>query len=110
MGGIKYDRNFTKRLFGFGSGDFTHDELQGLNLRSIYTGGLGWHWINTPNTTLDLLGGINYTRETYSGGSTSTTPGVNVTAICRALRLERFLCTNSVPQLSSRRISIFIRT
>ena len=78
MGGIKYDRNFTKRLFGFGSGDFTHDELQGLNLRSIYTGGLGWHWINTPNTTLDLLGGINYTRETYSGGSTSTSPGVNV--------------------------------
>jgi putative salt-induced outer membrane protein len=78
MGGIKYDRNFTKRLFGFVSGDFTHDELQGLNLRSIYTGGLGWHWINHPNTTFDLLGGINYTRETYSGGSTSTTPGVNV--------------------------------
>jgi len=78
MGGIKYDRNFTKRLFGFVSGDFTHDELQGLNLRSIYTGGLGWHWINNPNTTLDLLGGINYTRETYSGGSTSTTPGVNI--------------------------------
>jgi uncharacterized protein DUF481 len=78
MGGIKYDRNFTKRLFGFVSGDFTHDELQGLNLRSIYSGGLGWHWLKAPNTTLDLLGGINYTRETYSGGSTSTTPGVNV--------------------------------
>ncbi len=76
MGGVKYGHNFTKRLFGFVSGDFTHDELQGLNLRSIFTGGLGWHWINNPNTTLDLLGGMNYTRETYSGGS--TTPGMNV--------------------------------
>ena len=78
MGGIKYDRNFTKRLFGFVSGDFTHDELQGLNLRSIYSGGLGWHWISNPNTTLDLLGGINYTRETYSSGATATTPAMNV--------------------------------
>lgn len=78
LGAIKYDRNFTKRLFGFVSGDFTHDELQGLNLRSIYSGGLGWHWINTPNTTLDLLGGINYTRETYSSSTTATTTGVNV--------------------------------
>jgi putative salt-induced outer membrane protein YdiY len=78
IGGIKYDRNFTKRLFGFVSGDFTHDELQGLNLRSIYSGGLGWHWINHPSTTLDLLGGINYTRETYSSGETATTPAMSV--------------------------------
>ncbi|MGB8542791.1 MAG: DUF481 domain-containing protein [Candidatus Acidiferrales bacterium] len=78
IGGIKYDRNFTKRLFGFVSGDFTHDELQGLNLRSIYSGGLGWHWISNPNTTLDLLGGINYTRETYSSGATSTAPAMSV--------------------------------
>ena len=78
LGGIKYDRNFSKRLFGFVSGDFTHDELQGLNLRSIYSGGLGWHWINNPNTTLDILGGINYTRETYSSSTTATTTGVNV--------------------------------
>lgn len=78
LGGIKYDRNFTKRLFGFVSGDFTHDELQDLNLRSIYSGGLGWHCINNPNTTLDILGGINYTRETYSSTTTATTTGVSV--------------------------------
>jgi putative salt-induced outer membrane protein len=67
VGGIKYDRNITKRVFAFGSGDFTHDELQGLNIRAIYSGGLGYHLINNPNTTLDVLGGINYTHETYSG-------------------------------------------
>ncbi len=47
--------------------DFTHDELQGLDIRGIFTGGLGYHLINNPNTTLDLLGGINYTHESYSG-------------------------------------------
>jgi putative salt-induced outer membrane protein YdiY len=66
VGGIRYDRNFGEHWFGFGSGDFTHDELQGLNIRAIYTGGIGYHLINTPNTTLDLLGGINYTHENYS--------------------------------------------
>lgn len=79
LGGAKYDRNITKDLFGFVSGDFTHDALQDLIVRQIYTGGLGWHAIGTPNTTIDVMAGINYTRETYSAGATSTgvTTGVN---------------------------------
>jgi putative salt-induced outer membrane protein YdiY len=72
LGGARYDKNITDRLFGFVSGDFTHDELQDLNLRSIYSGGLGWHTINTPNTTWDLLAGVNYTRESYSATPTNS--------------------------------------
>ena len=75
VSGARYDRNLGKRIFAFGSGDFTHDELQGLNLRSIYSGGLGYHLISTPTTTLDLLGGVNYTRETYSGITNDETLG-----------------------------------
>jgi putative salt-induced outer membrane protein YdiY len=71
LGGVKYDRNFTKRLFVFVSADYTHDALQDLNLRQIYSGGLGVHVINNPNTTLDFLAGVNYTRETYGGGATA---------------------------------------
>jgi len=67
VAGARYDRNLTKRIFLFGSADYTHNELQGLNLRSIYSGGLGYHLISTDKTTLDVLGGVNYTRETYSG-------------------------------------------
>jgi putative salt-induced outer membrane protein YdiY len=66
LGGARYDRNINQLLFGFVSGDFTHDELQDLTLRSIYSGGLGWHAINRTNTTLDVLAGVNYTRESYS--------------------------------------------
>lgn len=71
VGGAKYDHNITKRIFVFGSADFTHDELQGLNVRQIWSGGLGLHVINTPNTVFDLLAGGNYTRETYSATATS---------------------------------------
>jgi len=49
-----------------------------LNLRSIYSGGLGWHAINNPQTTLDFLLGANYTRETYSSSTTETMTGVSV--------------------------------
>jgi len=72
LGGVRYDHNITEKLFAFVSADFTHDELQGLNIREIYSGGLGWHVINTSTTTFDVLGGINYTHESY--GATPTTP------------------------------------
>ena len=67
VAGGRYDHNLTKRVFVFGSADYTHDGLQGLNVRQIYSAGLGYHLISTDRTTLDVLGGLNYTRETYSG-------------------------------------------
>jgi putative salt-induced outer membrane protein YdiY len=67
LGGIRYDKNINPKVFFFVAGDFTHNELQSLDLQQIYTGGLGYHVINNPRTTLDLLAGVNYTRATYSG-------------------------------------------
>ena len=72
FGGIRYDRNIAPRLFAFGGGDFTTDDLQSLNLRSILSGGLGFHAIKTDLTTLDFLGGANYTRESYGSSPTFT--------------------------------------
>src|SRR5271155_5812269 len=69
LAGAKYDHNISKRLFVFVSADYNTDELQDLNLRQIYSGGLGVHVINTPTTTFDVLAGANYTRETYGGGA-----------------------------------------
>ncbi len=71
LGGGRYDRNITDKMFGFASADFTHDQLQELTLQSIYTGGLGWHAIARPSTTLDIFAGINYTREMYSATASS---------------------------------------
>jgi putative salt-induced outer membrane protein YdiY len=65
-GGIRYDRDFAPRVFGFGSADFFANALQDLSLRSILSGGLGWHAIKNPNTTLDLLAGLSFTHEKFS--------------------------------------------
>src|SRR5579872_981477 len=65
-GGIRYDHDLNPKTFAFGAADFFADALQGLNLRSVFGGGLGYHAIKNDNTALDFLGGINYTRESYT--------------------------------------------
>ena len=65
-GGARYDHDFAPRVFGFVNGDFYHDALQHLDLRSTAGGGIGWHAIKHDPTTLDLLAGVNYTHEGYA--------------------------------------------
>ncbi|MBZ5680988.1 MAG: DUF481 domain-containing protein [Acidobacteriia bacterium] len=65
QGGLRYDRNINPRLFGFVGADFMSNALQHLGLRSVGSGGLGFHAIKGDNTTLDLLAGGNFTHETY---------------------------------------------
>lgn len=66
QGGARYDHDLTPRIFGYVGADFQTDALQTLDLRSVFGGGLGLHAIKNDRTTLDLLGGINYTREKYT--------------------------------------------
>lgn len=68
-GGLRYDRNLDPKLFVFVAGDFMSNALQFLDLRQVYSGGFGFHAIKSDRTVLDLLGGVNYTHETYSNGT-----------------------------------------
>lgn len=70
-GGARYDRNIGSLAFAFGSADYEYNELQDLNLRSIYSAGFGYHAIKQPKMTLDLLLGGNYTRESYSANAST---------------------------------------
>jgi hypothetical protein len=70
QGAIRYDRNINKRLFAYAVFAGGYDELQDLNYRLMPGGGLGFHAIATPKTTLDLLFGLGYTRESFSSGPT----------------------------------------
>ena len=69
LGVIRYDRNISKRWFVFGLFSGMYDELQDLNYRFLPAAGLGFHAIATDRTTLDLLGGLGYTRESYYNGT-----------------------------------------
>lgn len=64
-GGARFDHDFVSRFFVFGNTDFMTDGLQDLNLRSVLGGGIGYHLIKRDNTTLNFLGGANFTRENY---------------------------------------------
>jgi putative salt-induced outer membrane protein YdiY len=68
-GGLRYDRNVNPKLFVFGAADFMSNALQYLDLRSVYTGGFGYHALKSDKTALNFLGGINYTHEVYSNGA-----------------------------------------
>ncbi len=68
QGGIRYERNINPNAFAFVGADFMSNALQELDLRAVYGGGLGYHAVKTADTALDLLGGLNYTHETYSNG------------------------------------------
>lgn len=68
-GGFRYDRDLDKKIFAFGAADFMANALQFLDLRQVYSGGLGYHAIKNDRTVLDFLGGLNYTHETYSNGN-----------------------------------------
>jgi hypothetical protein len=67
-GGAMYQHDVFERAFVYGSGDFEYNELQFLNLRSIWGAGAGYHVIKETDTSLDLFAGANYTKETYSTG------------------------------------------
>jgi putative salt-induced outer membrane protein YdiY len=71
-GGVLYDHNLNPRLFAFGSGDFSSNALQNLDLRSILAGGFGWHPIKAPRQTFDVMGGVAWTHETYSPSPTNS--------------------------------------
>ncbi len=86
LGGIRYDRNLNPKLFTFVSADFLHDQLQFLDLQQIYSGGLGWHVVNRPGTTFNVLAGMNYTRDSYSG-ATVLSPNTSVSQSFPALTL-----------------------
>ncbi|HEV8133394.1 MAG TPA: DUF481 domain-containing protein [Pyrinomonadaceae bacterium] len=68
-GGVRYERDFNRKWFGYGFVDLEHNGLQDLTLRLVPGGGLGYHAIRNERTELDLLGGFAWNREYFKGDS-----------------------------------------
>ena len=65
--GLRYERNINRKWFGYGFTDFERNALQDLNLRWVLGGGIGYRLIRSERTQLDLLGGLAWNREYFSG-------------------------------------------
>ena len=63
--GLRGDLNISPRVFVFAFTDFQTNELQHLDLRSVFGGGFGYHVLKTANTTFDVFGGITYDRDSF---------------------------------------------
>ena len=73
--GLRGDLNFRTHLFVFAFTDFQTNQLQHLDLRSVFGGGFGYHLIKTANTTFDFFGGISYDRDSFGAYNlTNPTP------------------------------------
>ena len=66
-GGLRYDRDINRKMFGYGFTDLEHNGLQDLTLRWVLGGGLGYHAIRKERTQLDLLGGLAMNKEYFKG-------------------------------------------
>jgi putative salt-induced outer membrane protein YdiY len=65
-GGIAYDHNLHPRLFVNVFNDYEFDKFQNLDLRFVLGGGFGWHAFKSERSRLDLLGGADFNRSSFS--------------------------------------------
>jgi putative salt-induced outer membrane protein YdiY len=65
-GGIAYNRNLHPRLFVNTFNDYEVDKFQNLDLRFVLGGGLGYSVTKNERSQLDLVGGVDYNRESFS--------------------------------------------
>lgn len=77
-GGLRYDRNITKKVFAFGSYDFERDKPQLLKFRSVVGGGLGYHAIKNDQTELDFFGGAAWNKTWFTTGATRSSAEILV--------------------------------
>jgi putative salt-induced outer membrane protein YdiY len=66
--GARYELNLTKRLSAFVLADFETNEIQLLDLRAVFGGGLGYYLKKTDRTQFQLFGGGAYNKESFSTG------------------------------------------
>jgi len=94
-GGLRYDHNLNPSLFIFTTADFSSNGLQNLDLRSILGGGFGWHALASPKTTLDVLGGLVWTHESYGTSSSGPATTNSFAALDLGQQFTRKVGSNS---------------
>lgn len=58
---VRYERDLTRRWFGFGEAAYARDTLQDLSLRQSYSAGFGQRVFDTARSSLNVYAGVAYT-------------------------------------------------
>ena len=67
-GGYRYEVNVSRRSFSFSFTDFEHDQFQGLSLRMVGGGGMGFNLVKNPKTSFQIFSGGSVNREHFRNG------------------------------------------
>jgi hypothetical protein len=70
------DQYFTPRVYALGIMAFDHNFAQNLQLQQIYGGGLGWTVVKTDQHELDLKGTLQYERQQFITGTSTSNPNL----------------------------------
>lgn len=62
---LEQDRYVHDSIFTFGRAELNHNLAQGLDLQQSYGAGIGWKWLHTANSELDLKADLHYTRQAF---------------------------------------------
>jgi putative salt-induced outer membrane protein len=86
--GVRGDYNLSPKVFVFALGDFETNELQHLDLRTVFGGGFGYHLIHTERTAFDVFGGITFDRDSFGAYTLtdSTTVPPTLTPVSSAVK------------------------
>ena len=76
-------------MFVFALADFQTNQLQHLDLRQTYGGGVGYHVIKTDKTTFDVFGGFSYDRDSFGSYTIVNPTPPPPLATCRGLPAEQ---------------------
>jgi hypothetical protein len=71
-GEAERDEYFSPRFYVLGQLAYDHNFAQNLQLQQIYGGGIGWTVLKTDNQEADLKGTVQYERQAFIDGTSST--------------------------------------
>jgi putative salt-induced outer membrane protein len=66
---LRFDRLFTKRIYGYAAGGWNKDRFAGLRQRYFGGAGAGYKFLPGPRHFLTGEAGLNYTTEEYTDGT-----------------------------------------
>lgn len=74
IGGVRYERDLSPRLFAYTRLELEYDEFENLDLRSTVGAGLGYFLIRNPRQDLKIRGGLAYEHEEFGDGTSDDKP------------------------------------
>jgi hypothetical protein len=92
------DEYFSPRFFALGQVAFDHNFAQNLDLQQVYGGGFGWTVLKTPKQAADLKGTVQYEKQQFISGSSSSNPNLvgSTFAASYVLHLKLFTYTQGI--------------